>query len=169
MQTSTFFFVTPIFDNSLLNYISEFAEIHALLKKEMLCELEFTIRCQVRRLTRSKDDIVETAAQESRTYIHTLPGPVKVIEKHPSPPHKQVQNHPLGVILRVTSFSMATTDLLSTITISSSPRSRNTMVPPAFIKATLSRVPVIFCRQQPNPAQQHVVGEISKSQPVDIS
>ena len=41
------------------------------------------------------------------------------------------------------------------------------MVPPAFKKAMLGSDPEIFCRRQPNPAQQHVTGERSKSQPVE--
>jgi len=104
--------------------------------------------------------------QNVRTCKKTLPGPVKDVLQQPSPPKKQLHKRPLGEVPSVTPCSMATTEWLSTMTVSPSCKTRYRMVPPAFKKATLLSVPVIFCRKQPKPAQQHVVGEISKSQPM---
>jgi hypothetical protein len=99
------------------------------------------------------------------TCIKTLPGPVRVVEQHPSPPKQHIQIRPFGTIPKVTVFSIMVTEALSTVTVSPASRLAKMGVPPDATKKTLSFVPLIFWRQHPKPPQQQVAGEQSKSQP----
>jgi len=98
--------------------------------------------------------------------MKTLPGPVNVVLQQPSPPKQHMHKRPLGVIPSETEFSIMLTDRLSTVIVSPSFKYLYTGVPPAATNKTLSLVPLIFWRKQPNPAQQQVRIEQSKSQAV---
>jgi hypothetical protein len=98
------------------------------------------------------------------TCIKTLPGPVRVVEQHPSPPQQHIQRRPFGVIPNVTVFSIMVTERLSTVTVSPSFSCVKMGVPPDATNKTLSFSPLIFWRQHPKPAQQQVFSEQSKSQ-----
>lgn len=101
--------------------------------------------------------------------IYTLPGPVIVVEKQPSPPQQQVQKPPLKAQPSLAESSKPTKLPASIVTVSPSLRSLKTRVPPAFKKAILPSDPLISCRQHPRPAPHQLIQPQSRLHPTSTS